>query len=139
MKLCDSGLPLPFGGATLNRRSLIFVGNLTSAIEAALSHENAAGRVFLVRDGEDLSTASLITTLRQALGRSPRLLPVPASWLNPLLRLIGRRAMAERLLGSLMIDDSAFRTALNWTPPFTIADAMGATARAFQNAGKPGS
>jgi nucleoside-diphosphate-sugar epimerase len=139
MKLCDSGLPLPFGGVTGNRRSLIFVGNLTSAIAAALSHKNAAGRTFLVRDGEDLSTAGLIRALRLALGRSPRLLSVPASWLNALLCLIGRRAMAERLLGSLAIDDSAFRTALNWTPPFSIADAMESTTRASQNAGKSGS
>jgi nucleoside-diphosphate-sugar epimerase len=139
MKLCDSSFPLPFGGITHNRRSLIFVGNLTSAIKAALSHENAAGRVFLVRDGEDLSTAGLIRVLRQALGRSPRLVPVPASWLNAMLCLIGRRAMAERLLGSLTIDDSAFRTTLGWTPPLAIADAMEVTARAFRNAGKSGS
>jgi nucleoside-diphosphate-sugar epimerase len=89
-----------------------------------------------VRDGEDLSTAGLIRVLRQALGRSPRLVPVPASWLNAMLCLIGRRAMAERLLRSLTIDDSAFRTTLGWTPPFAIADAMEATARAFRNAGK---
>ena len=139
MKLCDSPLPLPFGGVTQNRRSLIFVGNLTSAIGAALTHENAAGQAFLVRDGEDLSTAGLIRALRQALGRSPRLVPVPARWLTVLLGLAGRRAMAERLLGSLTIDDSAFRSALGWTPPFTIAAAMEATAHAFQNAGKSGS
>ncbi len=129
MRLCDSALPLPFGGVTGNRRSLIYIGNLTSAIAAALAHDNAAGRVFLVRDGEDLSTATLMRALRQASGRSARLVPVPAAWLKAALCLTGRRAMAERLLGSLTIDDSAFRTALGWTPPFSVAEALQATMR----------
>lgn len=130
MKLCDSGIPLPFGSVTGNRRSLIHVGNLVSAIETALTHENAAGRVFLVRDGEDLSTAGLIRALRTAMGRPPRLLPVPVSLLNGLLRLAGRGAMAERLLGTLSVDDSAIRAALGWIPPVAVADAMAETVAA---------
>ena len=130
LKLCDSGLPLPFGSITRNRRSLIFVDNLTAAIGAVLAHPDASGRVFLVRDSEDLSTAGLVRSLRQALGRPARLIPVPSCVLNLLLRLAGRGAMAERLLGSLTVDDGAIRTTLGWTPPVSVTDAMLATARA---------
>lgn len=129
MKLCDSGLPLPFGAITQNRRSLIFIDNLTSAIRAALSHPNAVGRTFLVRDDEDLSTTGLARALRQALGRPARLIPLPSCFLNLLLHLAGRSAMAERLLGSLTVDDGAIRATLGWTPPVAVTDAMIATAR----------
>ena len=129
MKLCDSGLPLPFGAITQNRRSLIYVDNLTSAIMAALLHEKAAGQIFLVRDNDDFSTAGLIRALRQALGRPARLIPIPSCFLNLLLRLAGRGAMAKRLLGSLTVDDGTIRAALGWSPPVTTTDAMIATAR----------
>ncbi len=127
MKLCDSILPLPFGAIVQNRRSLIYVGNLVSAIEAALTHENAPSRTFLVRDGEDLSTAGLVRILRTAMGRPARLLSVPPALLDAALRLAGRAAMAERLLGSLSVDDSAIRESLGWTAPCGVAEAMAET------------
>lgn len=108
MRLCDTPLPLPLGSID-NRRSLIARANLVSAILAGLTHPAAANETFLVRDGTDLSTADLVRLLRRALGRPPRLLPFPAGLLAAAARLVGQAGLADRLLGSLTIDDAKIR------------------------------
>lgn len=130
IRLCDSPWPLPLG-AIHNRRSLIARGNLVSALIAALTHPAAANQTFLLRDGEDLSTTDLVRHLRQALGRPARLLPIPAGLLGGALRLSGHGAMADRLLGSLAIDDAKIRALLNWRPPATPAQALAEAAKDY--------
>ena len=67
MKLVARGVPLPLAGVA-NRRSLIYVGNLASAIERAVRAERAVQGPLLVSDGEDLSTAQLVRRLGDAMG-----------------------------------------------------------------------
>lgn len=131
MGLIQRGVPLPIGGIG-NRRSLIYLGNLVDAIEACLSHAAAAGQTYLVRDGEDLSTPELVHRLALALGRRPRMLPVPAAMLKLAASCLGRGAAAERLLGSLTIDDSRLRADLAWRPPFTVEQGLAQTARWYR-------
>lgn len=135
LRLCDTPLPLPFG-AIRNRRSLIARANLTSAIIAALRHPAAANETFLVRDGEDLSTAELVRRLRQALDRPPRLVPVPTGLIATLARFAGHGAMTDRLLGSLRVDDAKIRDRLAWQPSVPTATALAETAVAFRAGGR---
>ncbi|MBU6995829.1 NAD-dependent epimerase/dehydratase family protein [Ferrovum myxofaciens] len=114
------GVPLPLGGVR-NRRSLLALGNLVDAVGWVLRHPAAAGRTYLLSDGEDVSTPDLIRHLAHALGRSARLLTVPPFLLLGLGKLLGRRAEIHRLLGSLVVDASAIRAELGWSPPFTLA------------------
>jgi nucleoside-diphosphate-sugar epimerase len=131
LRLCRAGLPLPFG-AVANRRSLIAVENLASAIAACIAAPPGEGtRRYLLRDGDDLSTGHLVRRLAAAMGRPSRLVPVPRSWLEGALRIAGRPELAERLLHSLQVDDSAFRCDYQWQPPVTVEAALAATARAF--------
>lgn len=123
LRLCDSGLPLPFG-AVRNARSLIAVDNLADAVAACLAHPAVAGKTYVVRDGEDLSTADLVRLIRRAQGRPARLVPVPPALLRAGLALLGRGAMADRLLDSLRIDDAVLRRDLGWTPPLSPEDAI---------------
>ena len=81
LRLCASGLPLPLGRVQ-NRRSLLFVDNLADAVCAALERPEAAGRTFLVRDGQDLSIPELCRCLSAGLGRACRLWPVPVELLR---------------------------------------------------------
>lgn len=132
IRLCRLGLPLPFG-AVDNRRSLIFIGNLVAAIERALAEPVRPGcRTYLLRDGEDLSTADLIRRIGIALGRPTRLLPVPQPWLRGLLTLAGRGAAADRLLGSLTVDDSRFRHDYAWQPTYSVDEGLAATASSYR-------
>src|SRR5690606_28022986 len=105
------GLPLPLG-AVDNRRSLIHVGNLADLLLRAATHPAAANQVFLASDGEELSTTDLLRRLAEAMGKPARLLPIPPPLLAFVARLVGRGAIADRLLGSLTVDIAKTRTLL---------------------------
>jgi nucleoside-diphosphate-sugar epimerase len=136
VRLCLLGLPLPFG-AIENRRSLIYSGNLADAISRVLDAPPRPGcRTYLLRDGVDLSTADLVRGLAAGINRNARLVPLPQDWLRGLLDLIGRGAMADRLLGSLTVDDSRFRADYAWRPRFTVDEGLAITARWFRDAAR---
>jgi nucleoside-diphosphate-sugar epimerase len=128
LRLCEKGIPLPLG-AVRNRRSLIFIDNLTSAIRCALSRPEAAGQTYLVADGEDVSTPELIARLSAALGRKARLIAVPPAWLRAGGRLLDRSAEVERALSSLAVDSARIRRELDWTPPVALDEGLRRTAK----------
>lgn len=129
IKLVSKGLPLPLG-AIHNRRSLVALDNLTALMVTCIDHPNAANETFLVSDGEDLSTTELLQGVAQAMGKPSRLIPVPAGLLQFGATLLGKKAVAQRLLGSLQVDISHTQQCLNWTPPLTVKEGL---ARCFPN------
>lgn len=134
MRWLHFGLPLPFGSVH-NQRSLVALDNLVDLIAVCLVHPGAINQTFMASDGEDISTSGLLRCLGEALGRPARLLAVPPVMLAAGATLIGRQHIARRLCDSLQVDIGKTRRLLDWAPPVTVADALGATARAFlQNA-----
>ncbi len=131
LAVVSSGLPLPLGGLD-NRRSLIFVGNLADAVVLCLTHPDAPGGHFLVQDGQPLSTAELVRAIGAALGRPARLIPVPAGLLALGARLTGKRAVYDRIAGSLTVDDRDLRDRLGWVPPWDCASGLRATAEWYK-------
>lgn len=131
MQTVDRRWPLPLGGI-VNRRDLIYLGNLVDAIVVCSSHPAATNRTFLVADGESLSTPELIRRLASALGRPSRLFSVPESWLRFAGALTRKSMAVQRLLGSLMLDSSTMREALGWQPPYSIEEGLAATAAWFR-------
>lgn len=130
MKWLDKGVPLPFG-AIHNKRSLVALDNLVDLIVTCIHHPRAANQTFLVSDGEDLSTTELLQRMSQALGKRPRLLPVPAWMLETAAKALGKRSIAQRLCGSLQVDISHTRERLGWTPPVRVDAALRKTAQHF--------
>lgn len=124
------GIPLPFG-AIYNKRSLVSLENLISLILVCLTHPNAAGQIFLVSDGVDLSTTELLSRTAEALGVKSRLIPVPVRLLVFCAVALGRRALSQRLCGSLQVDISKTQTLLGWNPPVSVQDALNRTAKEF--------
>jgi nucleoside-diphosphate-sugar epimerase len=129
MRLIVKGYPLPFGRVA-NRRSLIGVGNLASAVGHLLEHPDASGKTFLIKD-LDVSTPELIQRLARALNRPARLLPVPPALLSFGAGLLGKGDLAERILGSLEIDDGHLRHTLGWAPKIDPAWELKRMAKAF--------
>jgi len=123
IKLIEKGLPLPFG-AIHNRRSLVGIDNLVDLIIRCIDHPAAANQVFLAGDGEDLSTTELLRGVGQAMGKPARLIPVPAGLLQCGAMLLGKEAMAQRLLGSLQVDISKTCELLDWKPPYTVEEGL---------------
>ncbi|MGE0483667.1 MAG: NAD-dependent epimerase/dehydratase family protein [Gammaproteobacteria bacterium] len=124
------GVPLPFA-AIANRRSLIYVDNLAGAVVAALTSTAAVGGTFTLADIE-LSTPALARALAIGIGVKPRLFAVPPEWLALLGHALGRDAAVARLLGSLVVDSSAARAALAWTPMTALEPAMAAIGRSLR-------
>src|SRR5690606_35377392 len=116
VRLVGKGVPLPFG-LIRNKRSLVGIDNLVDLVVRCLDHPAAANQVFLAGDGQDLSTAELVGALAVAMEKQPRLLPVPAGVLHLGARLLGKQAVARRLLGSLQLDISKTCKRLGWQPP----------------------
>ena len=126
LKLVASGLPLPFGRVE-NMRSLIGVENLVDFLTRCLEDRAAAGRTFLISDGEDISLRGLIELIAEKMHRPVRLFPVPVGLLLSLGRLIGQRERIAKLTAALVIDSLAARDALHWAPPTTLAEGITAT------------
>jgi nucleoside-diphosphate-sugar epimerase len=134
MKLARTGLPLPLG-ALCNRRSLVYLGNLVDFIIRCLDHPAAANELFLISDGMDLSTPELLRGIRIALGKSPRLWPVPPALFHQVGRLTGRTAVVDRLCASLQVDSGKARKILGWKPLFTVQEGLLQTAKDFISQG----
>ena len=122
------GWPLPLGRVD-NRRSLIYVGNLVDAVVTCMDEPAAAGRTYLVSDGEDESTPSLIRRIAMALDKPCRLIPCPIALLDQGAMLFGIRETMSRLTGSLQVDSSRIRSELHWRPPVSQEEGLGLTAQ----------
>ena len=108
MRAIARGWPLPFASIR-NRRSLIYVGNLASAIQACIGREGT----FLVSDGTPFSTPALCRAVGNSIGRPARLLAFPPGLLP------------RKLSASLEIDDSLLRR--SWVPPFPAEQGLART------------
>ncbi|MEP6998091.1 MAG: NAD-dependent epimerase/dehydratase family protein [Betaproteobacteria bacterium] len=118
---------LPLAGIG-NRRTLLYVGNAVSAIEAAVAAPDLAGETLPVADAESMSTSELALRLARELDVAPRLFHVPATLMRTGAMLLGRRASVVRLLGTLEVDAGRFCALAHWVPPFTIDEGLRATA-----------
>lgn len=131
MSWLSRGIPLPLGSIH-NRRSLVALDNLVDLIITCIDHPAASNQIFLVSDDEDLSTTQLLQRMALALGRKPRLLPVPAIFLTIAARVLGRASIAQRLCGFLQVDISKTKAVLGWAPVIGVDAALGKTASHFQ-------
>jgi nucleoside-diphosphate-sugar epimerase len=120
------GVPLPFG-AINNKRSLVALDNLVSFIALCADRSQspkAVNQVFLISDGEDVSTTELLHKVAYALDKKSWLMPVPVSLMSFAARLIGKGDVANRLFGSLQVDSSKARELLGWQPVITMDEQL---------------
>jgi len=133
LRLVARGVPLPLA-AIRNRRAFIFRDNLLTLIEAALSQPAALGETFLLRDDDEIGTPQLVRDIARRLNRPARLFSMPPALLRAAAAAVGRGDAAERLIGSLTIDDSATRARLGWRPRVSLAAGLDATCNWFADA-----
>ncbi|WP_444904927.1 UDP-glucose 4-epimerase family protein [Microbulbifer sp. CnH-101-E] len=131
MRWLQKGIPLPLGSIN-NRRSLVSVYNLIDLITVCIEHPNARNQVFLVSDGLDMSITDLLRRLSRSLRCRALLIPVPASVLIFTLSLLGKRAVAGRLCGSLQVDIGKTMNLLDWQPPVSVEEGLAKTTESLQ-------
>jgi UDP-glucose 4-epimerase len=120
MRLADSPLPLPLGGANAPR-SFVSVGNLAAFL--ALVSRQGDG-VYHVTDGHSVAVGESLRDMRQMLGRPARLFSVPTALLRTLARASGRGDAYARLFEAMELADGRARAELGWQPPEGRRDAL---------------
>jgi nucleoside-diphosphate-sugar epimerase len=135
LRAVAKGWPLPLGKAHAPR-SLVSVENLISAIVACANHPAAAGEIFHVSDGRDVSVAELISLIAAAMDRQARLLPVPTHLLRAAGAMTGKNETIKRLINPLRLDVNKLQTQLGWTPQSSVETALARTV-AWYRSGSP--
>ena len=120
--LAKTPMPLPFG-ALNNRRSLLAMENLASAISLVLESKQALGETFLVADREPIRVGDMVAAMREGLGRSPHLVRVPERAVRRLMASFGKEAEWERLTGNFVIDSGKLQ-GLGWDPRVTSREGL---------------
>jgi nucleoside-diphosphate-sugar epimerase len=104
------------------------VGNLVDAIVVALQHSDAANKLYLLSDGQDVSTSQLVELIAKALKKPLRLFAVPQGLLRLVASLMGKSSAVDRLFGSLYLDSTKIQRELQWKPPFSLQEGLNETA-----------
>jgi nucleoside-diphosphate-sugar epimerase len=126
-------VPLPFGSIH-NQRSLVALDNLVDFIALCADREKspkAANQVFLISDGEDVSTTQLLQKVAKAFNKKAFLLPIPVWLMTFVAKILGKGDVANRLFGSLQVDSSKARDLLGWKPITTMDEQLQKTAQAY--------
>lgn len=126
----NKGVPLPFG-VIYNKRSFIALDNLTNFIVHCIDHPKAANEIFLISDGEDISTTELLMKVAKAFNKKAWLIPIPVSVMSLAAKLMGKSDLANRLFDSLQIDNTKAKDLLGWEPITTMDEQLKKTAEAY--------
>lgn len=135
--IAKTPIPLPFGGLA-NKRSLLALDNLVTAISHVLDADAAANETFLVADAEPIGVGDLVAAMREGLGRPPHLVKVPEGAVRKLLKSFGREADWERVSGQFVIDPSKLM-ATGWRPHVGTHEGIVTMMRAENGAAPRGS
>jgi len=136
VQLCSlKRIPIPFKGVK-NVRSMMGLRNLVDCITCCINHSNASGMMYLPSDGVPISTPELMKKIAKALAASNQAKPihlffVPTSLLKLSFVLIGKKALADRLLGNLTVDSRLIQEDLSWQAPYTVDEELRYTIDAF--------
>ncbi len=131
LDLINGKFPIPLG-AIKNLRSLIYIDNLVDFIIHCIDHPRARNEVFLICDGEDISTPDLIKVLSIAMAKKTYLIPVPAFLLRIILKVLGKEKMYVQLCGSLQIDTAKAKDLLGWEPKLDVKSGLKYTAELYK-------
>lgn len=131
LQLVQRGVPLPFANVR-NRRSLVGLDNVVDLLVRCVRDPRALGEAFLVSDGHDVSSAELVQKLAAALGRQPRLFPLPVPAVRWVANKVGRSELAARLYDSFQLDTSKVLRLLGWKPPCSLEDGLQRLASSFR-------
>jgi nucleoside-diphosphate-sugar epimerase len=125
-RLAALPVPLPFG-ALNNRRSLLSVGNLATAIMFVLRHPESSRQTYVVADLQPVSPAQIVKALRAGMGRPPELVSMPPGLIRLGLAILGRSRIWDQLGGQLVVNPEKLVLA-GWRPAADTAAGLAAMA-----------
>lgn len=98
----------------------------------ALKHPDAANKLYLLSDGQGVSTSQLVELISKALNKPLRLFAVPQGLIRAVAGVLGKSSAVDRLFGSLYLDSAKIRQELGWVPPFSMQDGLNETAHVLR-------
>ena len=125
--------PLPETG---NRRSMVDVRDVVQAALLAAANPTAAGKTYIVTDGQAYSTRQIYEWICAALARPVPRWTVPLAWLHAAAstgdvigKFTGRRFFLDtksldKLIGSAWYSSETIRRELGYRPVYTLKDAL---------------
>ncbi|MFA5809541.1 MAG: NAD-dependent epimerase/dehydratase family protein [Thermoleophilia bacterium] len=124
--LVSRRIPMPLGSIA-NQRSFIYIENLLDAIISCCDSESAAGNIFLVSDGQTVSTPGLVRMIASEMGIKPRLVSFPVNLLNVVGKIVGKSSALRMLTDSDSVDSSKIRQVVGWKTPYSIQEGISAS------------
>lgn len=137
--LVNKGLPIPLGFAAAPRYYMS-VRNLCDLVESIVksgdeSWAAAAGKVFEPSDGQAIATRDVVRMLGDAVGRQPRLLPIPLAFLRLLGAATGRSELVSGAIDGLDVEPvEELDAAFGWRPVERMPESLAFLAREFRSA-----
>jgi UDP-glucose 4-epimerase len=107
----------------------VSVDNVSQAILFCLTSPTTLNRTFIICDPEPVSLAEMFATLREAMGRSPRLVSVPPWAVRAMVIAAGRRSLWDRIGRDLIASSANLRKA-GWSPQIDTKAGLRAMVRA---------
>jgi nucleoside-diphosphate-sugar epimerase len=123
LNLVHKKIPLPFKNIK-NIRSYCGVDNLTDLITVCLNHPKAAGKIFSVSDGEDITISDLIEKISKYMQRPIILYSFPLSFLKFICKLIFKTRAINNLTDNLRVDILNTCKTLDWIPASSLDDGI---------------
>ena len=131
LKLADLPVRLPLA-ALHEPQAMVSLEAVLEAVALALVNPAMQGEIYCLAQEPHASLSDIMRWLRQGLGRSERLFPVPEALLTLPLRLIGKHEITQRLVGGLKVDAAKLR-AQGWQAQPSLQEAIGAVAAAYRS------
>lgn len=131
MDLVYKKIPLPFKGIR-NKRSLVFVGNISDLIYKCLIDNSIKNCCLLISDNELVSSNELMRLISSNFGLKLRLFKIPIFFLLIIFYLLNKTSQFDRIKSSLVIDASYTKDLLKWSPPYTLKEGLKITTEAYK-------
>jgi len=123
---------LPFGGVK-NKRSFIYINNLTDAIFHLLSLPDAANEIYIPSDKEIYPVNEIIKImLEENFGNKAINLYIPTFIFEALFKFLGIYHVWRKFSNELTVDSHKITTLLKWQPPFTALEGFKRTVGGYK-------
>jgi nucleoside-diphosphate-sugar epimerase len=131
LRLVDTGIPLPLG-AFRNPRSFVGLDDLCELLKLCITHEAAAGQLFLAAHRQELSTRELLAAMAEGLGRRIWMPAVPVGLVRAASALLGQGEPLAKLTSTLRVSSERAQRLLGWECRIDIAEEVKNMARAYR-------
>ena len=121
MSYIDRNIPLPIIN-TKNKRSLISLRNLVSALIILAHNDNAKNKTYLVADDVPISVEDLYKNIAKVMNKKLFIMKFYSFFFKILLWPLGKSRLVEKISNSLIVDNTKIKKETDWKPTISMMD-----------------